>query len=338
MYLAFESVAIHKPNTSRPANSERYIICKGKRRNTSPIYLYLRQVNVRLNEFGMTILGEAASDTDIVEVVPVDILRQDDAFFKYICESNNVLGERQIIGLAKIAAFCKDRGLFEERQAEMREKCLKRWKVPDETRRTPSQASPGELLQSAWGSSYESLFKNPGTLLMADNLTKLLRSAFDWKFVVLATSETVDRSFFFGSGRTKVFKFNPSRQNRWEKVDDTLKFELPRGTLIYAETVIEMRGEHHSCRRVKAVQIIDAAFIGSQDLRNLDFKTRNEFCHLLAKSVNKSTRKDYVTLRAKTIFGLERLADVFDLLTKRTFKGQGVRQGLTLDIPPLGDE
>jgi cap1 methyltransferase len=28
MYRAFERVAIHKPNTSRPANSERYIICK----------------------------------------------------------------------------------------------------------------------------------------------------------------------------------------------------------------------------------------------------------------------------------------------------------------------
>ena len=31
MYRSFQQIAIHKPNTSRPANSERYIICKWKR-------------------------------------------------------------------------------------------------------------------------------------------------------------------------------------------------------------------------------------------------------------------------------------------------------------------
>ena len=39
-------VCIHKPNTSRPANSERYIVCKWKRPDTDNILQYLLQVNL----------------------------------------------------------------------------------------------------------------------------------------------------------------------------------------------------------------------------------------------------------------------------------------------------
>ena len=45
MYRAFEKVCIHKPNTSRPANSERYIICKWKRPDSSGIADYLYRGN-----------------------------------------------------------------------------------------------------------------------------------------------------------------------------------------------------------------------------------------------------------------------------------------------------
>lgn len=45
------------------------------------------------------------------------------------------LGERQIINLTKIAAFCRDTNLFEERQADIRRKCLAYWEIPDTARK-----------------------------------------------------------------------------------------------------------------------------------------------------------------------------------------------------------
>ncbi len=50
MYRAFEQVCIHKPNTSRPANSERYIICKGKRAEAGDVAKYMFELNCRLNK------------------------------------------------------------------------------------------------------------------------------------------------------------------------------------------------------------------------------------------------------------------------------------------------
>lgn len=45
MYKCFKQVCIVKPNTSRPANSERYLVCKWKKPNTEAIQSYLNDVN-----------------------------------------------------------------------------------------------------------------------------------------------------------------------------------------------------------------------------------------------------------------------------------------------------
>ena len=66
MYRSFHAVAIHKPNTSRPANSERYIICKWKRPDSRDIHDYLYETNNRLNELGFNLLGATKSQTDVL--------------------------------------------------------------------------------------------------------------------------------------------------------------------------------------------------------------------------------------------------------------------------------
>ena len=67
-----------KPVTSRPANSERYIVCK-KYRSTevSAVHEYLFELNMKLNRL-------KGSDVDIGEVVPVDIIKDDEPFFQYM--------------------------------------------------------------------------------------------------------------------------------------------------------------------------------------------------------------------------------------------------------------
>ena len=47
------------------------------------------------------------------------------------------LAERQIVGLNKIKAFAQDTSLIEERQGELRTRCLQFWELPDKSRIAP---------------------------------------------------------------------------------------------------------------------------------------------------------------------------------------------------------
>ena len=142
MYRAFDHVSIHKPNTSRPANSERYIICKGKRPQFEAIRDYLFETNCRLNELGFSQLGKTNSNIDVIEIVPMSILFGDKEFVEYMCQSNDIIGERQIVSLVKIRAFHQDSNLLETRQRQIRDECLKSWNVPDNVRRAPGSEDP----------------------------------------------------------------------------------------------------------------------------------------------------------------------------------------------------
>ena len=70
------------------------------------------------------ILGRSKSDSDVLEIVPDELLQADKHFFEYIVESNNQIGRNQVVGLEKIAAFYRNRNLLERRQAEVRRESL----------------------------------------------------------------------------------------------------------------------------------------------------------------------------------------------------------------------
>ena len=60
----------------------RYLICEGLRPGAEAIHDYLFEVNLRFNELG------ASAETDINEIVPVDILTTKQEFVEYIITSN----------------------------------------------------------------------------------------------------------------------------------------------------------------------------------------------------------------------------------------------------------
>ncbi len=330
MRMAFAQVCIHKPNTSRPANSERYIICKWRRGDSvcSSICEYLFMVNRRLNELGMSKLGQTTSTTDVLELVPTDLMERDVEFLEYMVKSNNTLGERQILGLTKIAAFCKDETLLETRQPQMKKECLEYWNVPNEARKAPD-SDPADFIVKTLLKEEEPFLSEKGTMLTPQNLTGLMHSAYDFKFVLLAGNDE-SRGFFLGLGRTKVFRL--MRNQRWERVDERRKFELPPKTLIYAELVQEFRGEARRSVRHDAVHIIDAAFIGGDDLRNYDVKKRAELVRILCRSVNKPTHREYAVLRPKELHSTENLPAVLRRLAPRLLKTGGPRFRLTSDL------
>ena len=105
-------------------------------------------VNRRLNQLGFSRLGDAKSTRDVTDVVPLEVMRDDTVFWDYMCQSNEKLGEWQVMGLAKIVHFARDTTLHEVRQREIKEECLKYWNVPNETRKAPPMEIPQVCVQS----------------------------------------------------------------------------------------------------------------------------------------------------------------------------------------------
>ncbi len=88
---------------------------------------------------------------DVLEVVPLDLLLADRGFCEYLTESNNQLAERQTVNLAKIAAFCKDVSLREDRQAELKKQSLDFWRIPDKVRTAPLRTPPMDKAKELLG-------------------------------------------------------------------------------------------------------------------------------------------------------------------------------------------
>ena len=84
----------------------------------------------------------------------------------------------------------------------------------------------------------QALLTSQPTCLEPQTLDKVIKSVFDWKCILLGGQCT----FYMGMGRNKNYWFNRMNQ-RWMRVGDNLKFDLPAKTIVLAEAVQEGRGE-----------------------------------------------------------------------------------------------
>ncbi|CAL1265972.1 unnamed protein product [Larinioides sclopetarius] len=234
MCMAFEKICIFKPNTSRPANSERYIICKWLKEDIKDIADYMFEVNEKLGKYSST-----TSDADIVEVVPLEVLKENEEFYDYIVTSNDKLGTNQIIHLDKIRVFAQNTNLHEEKQSDIRKECLALWKVPDKARSAPPRCEPGiaykQLMQ---GENLSYINNSPGPL--TPNLLKKLDRIFDYHCVVCGETK-IPPSLFIGLGKSNIYQYDPN-SSKWLKLE--LVLELPANTLFYGELIQELKGEN----------------------------------------------------------------------------------------------
>ena len=94
MYAAFERISLHKPHTSRPANSERFVVLR-RPRQLQPLFFryifcenltqfgattikgYLSYVNTKIDELRRT-TGE-----DVIKILPIEQIQQDENFNAY---------------------------------------------------------------------------------------------------------------------------------------------------------------------------------------------------------------------------------------------------------------
>ncbi|XP_037920723.1 cap-specific mRNA (nucleoside-2'-O-)-methyltransferase 1 isoform X2 [Hermetia illucens] len=328
MYKCFEEISICKPNTSRPANSERYLVCKWKKNHTDTIRRHLFHINEEM-------WANTDENADITELVCQDILMQDEKFINYITNSNNKFGANQIVGLIKVAAFCNDTKLEEKRQNEIREKCLELWRIPDKARRDSEKVSIESMfseLLGNWSKNRKFLEMQPKELCSVGDLKKRFSSIYNWHFVPIGREETERniRAIFLCRGGHDVHVYTAS--GTWRLLRD-ISVEITPKSLFYGEVVTEMTGESRSQCKVLALHIIDAIYLGGKDIRKYSLTERMKMCEKFARALNKPTKPNaapIAPIRAKKLFPLIELESFFEQMKPYKLKDGSTRLGLRI--------
>ncbi|KAM4040522.1 LOW QUALITY PROTEIN: cap-specific mRNA (nucleoside-2'-O-)-methyltransferase 1 [Anomaloglossus baeobatrachus] len=309
LYCCFDRVSLFKSVTSRPANSERYVVCRGLKVGSEDVRNYLFTVNLRLNQL-------RNSEQDVTLVVPLEVLRGDRQFYDYMVRSNESHCEVQIKALAKIHAFVQDSTLSEPHQADLRKECLKLWGIPDQARVAPTNTDPKtkffQLIQSRDLEVY--IFKpTPLTTKTLEKLSHVL----DYRCMVSGS----EQKFLLGLGRSQIYTWGGRPSDRWTKLE--LKTELPRDTLLSVEVVNELKGEGKAQRKISAIHILDVLFLNGMDVRSHHFTQRIQLAEKFVKAVSKPSRPDMNPIRVKEVYRLEEIQKIFLRLEMKVIKSSG---------------
>ncbi|XP_063919988.1 cap-specific mRNA (nucleoside-2'-O-)-methyltransferase 1 isoform X2 [Zophobas morio] len=294
MSKCFEKVCILKPNTSRPANSERYIICsnyKG-RENVQIIRTYLRKLVDRLWEMK----NGADSNFDITEIVPLSILKRDQKFYSYIFNSNNRIAKNQTINLQKLVTFYRNPLLIDHRQEELRKRCLEYWQIPDKPKVPVSKYVVEDLLEETLHNR-ELLFVQSRKISCLADFKEIGEHLEEWHYVPMQCRENTNIcNFYAGVGFSKVYRL---QYNKWVRVKN---LQLIRGTLLYGELVKEKYYAKDSSDQPQykySLHVIDALRLGDLNLADLDFEQRKNLIQLYCKAVNHEFRTNTIRIRYK---------------------------------------
>ncbi|XP_014226750.1 cap-specific mRNA (nucleoside-2'-O-)-methyltransferase 1 isoform X1 [Trichogramma pretiosum] len=322
MYRCFKKISIFKPNTSRPANSERYLICQEKLEDTTDVMSYLYDVNKYLLENN--------EKRDILELVPEKIILKDSQFYNYLKSSNEELGKKQIVGLKKIAVYTEEKELIELRQKDVREQCLKHWELPDEPRPVARRSNPQNKAQELLGDHISILqsssYKNSKKLTL-ESSQFIRQNPNDWFCVPCAYN--VEESalggpnddgptFYLGLGKTSVYRWI---QGRWMPFNNP-GVELPRDTLVYAEWVLEMRREDRAQSKTYALHIIDALCLGGENISQKFLTERHRLIKMFCKAIWKPVDRSTAPVRVKKLIPVDNaLKQNLQLSTKRMKNG-----------------
>ncbi|KAF9347062.1 FtsJ methyltransferase domain-containing protein 2 [Mortierella sp. AD094] len=136
----FEKICVVKPLTSRPMNSERYVVCRHLlRRKPSLTIEHLKNVNSQYQQIEEKAREAATSEEgtttttkkeDINHVMDFDILKSDIHFMEYIKRNNMKTAIRQIEALDVFLKYVHEglRPAFD--QEAIKKLCLQEWRIP----------------------------------------------------------------------------------------------------------------------------------------------------------------------------------------------------------------
>lgn len=275
IYKCFKEICIIKPPTSRPANSERYIIGKWKLPNTDEIRKHLQEINeIMCND-----------EAEVSELVDLEVLRQDQAFFEYIVNSNNSIIAHQIQACKKILQYQNIELFVDPRQHALAEKYSKLWQIPSfdsdlQVQRQSADEYCAQLLGDYYNASLVHKIDNVRLLTKATNIEP--NESKD-KFFVPLSSDISGRTLYLSKGFAKIYKFNFSRSD-WQPVTNR-NLMLPAKTLIYGELIENISGEQ-GCNSM--FHIIDALVLGGVDIRSDNLMFRSSKIHQFIGSLKQN--------------------------------------------------
>ncbi|XP_076612888.1 cap-specific mRNA (nucleoside-2'-O-)-methyltransferase 1 [Chaetodon auriga] len=310
LYLCFDRISLFKPVTSRPANSERYIVCRGLKPGSDAVREYMFRVNLKLNQL-------KSSDNDVTDVVPLSIIKEDPDFYQFMINSNESHCVVQIKALAKIHAYVMDPSLSEPKQADIRKECLKIWGVPDKARVTPASSDPKSKFYELVKNSDVESFQCKLTPLNSSTIEKL-RHILDHRCIVGGGEQI----FLLALGKSQIYTWDGKMPVRWRKLEN-FKLELPRDTLLSVEIVQELKGEGKAQRRINAVHVMDALVLNGTDVRDKHFNQRIQMAEKFVKAVAKPSRPDMNPIRVKEVYRLEEMEKIFVRLEMKVTKSSG---------------
>ncbi|EDW62785.1 cap-specific mRNA (nucleoside-2'-O-)-methyltransferase 1 [Drosophila virilis] len=332
MYKCFQQIAIIKPNSSRPANSERYIVCKYKLADTEAIVSYMNMVNKILNDESDN--KEHQIQIDVLELFDRNEMLQDEHFLRYIIDSNNAIGNKQIVGLHKIAAFAQNLELKEARQSEVRQECLKCWALPDKLRQAPEVKTTERLLEELlrdWSNDRNWLHIPAMELKGVAPLHTDILNVSDWHFMPIGRGEININgcTLFLCKSRGNLLRYTEHR--KWEQVESS--FNVQPRSIFFGEIVFEYSGEGRTSQSVSALHIMDAICLGGIDIRRRPFLERVGMCAMYARSLNKPHKKERTcgAIRCKPIFRLQDMSRFFNEMRPYVLKDNSQRYGYLLD-------
>lgn len=303
---AFEKVAVIKPLTSRPANSERYVLCLGcKRKVAVLLYEYLFKLNMEIRKL-------ADSDRDIQHVVPLSHYITDSEFCRYMTRSNDSIGDNQLYHLRKLKHYVRNPGLSVTNQNDIREICLKKWEVPNEMRKRRLRERPMETAERLLNST---LFRGFPADLNQDNVGGF-SSRYSWKCHLRYGKPVL----LLGQGTKHVFFFNGDLHT-WTR-DQHMQIELPRDTIVEAQVAEVFSGENSGMRTYNVV-ITDGIVIGGQEIYHKPYSERIGLVEKMCKTTRKeSATKWQEAMSIKSLlYRLEHFNQLTSSLRVEYFKG-----------------
>uniref|UniRef100_A0AC35TGK7 Cap-specific mRNA (nucleoside-2'-O-)-methyltransferase 1 n=1 Tax=Rhabditophanes sp. KR3021 TaxID=114890 RepID=A0AC35TGK7_9BILA len=363
MYLAYEKVSIHKPHTSRPANSERYLVCSNLSEwGHTHIKEYLMLINKKLDVFekktrdakkvnpkrfkgnnGFVIPNTEAEDhqeEDLYEIVPEEMMLDDEQFQEYVFHSNEHIGQRQIYYLAKYRDYAADQSRLDNEQERLRKACMEYWEIPemikeqnkrnnrqwgqkndwDKEREYPNQILKKILRKCSV--NFEGLRKflcEPLTQKCIENEshTKRMRME-ELRFRICGTTRAGDRGVLMAT-KANVYKYNLDagefQQLPFDK-DNRSKIKIiPFHSLVMYEKVYLYEKKDNNKweqRETFNYRITDAAMISGDYLGDQPFDVRiaavGKMCNSISKTPGESNRLETMIMSEREKYLNEEVA------------------------------
>ncbi|VDP19745.1 unnamed protein product [Soboliphyme baturini] len=300
LWRCFNQICIHKPRTSRPASSERYIICLGYR-DSDVIWRYLFNVNERFDE-----ISKLEPKQDVIELVPLDLLHAETDFIKYVTEINERFAERQTYYLEKYKAFARNLTLHDSRQEEMRKQCLSYWRIPDLPR--------PELCRSGASSRFAELCKSNTNWIRFLPPAFVLDDSDMLHFNMCACSGQLQVVISLGKGRVYVYD-----DGRWADLrshsHSHCRVRLPKDTLLLVDLTYEysdvVDDKKKSPVRNPIFRIIDAYYLCGKDISGCTYNERMRLSTKFCKTISKEhSRPDLAIVRTAQVWKFEELHKV----------------------------